>query len=59
MDKRNTVRLIIWGLLFLVILGCGIIGLSLSKAKQRANPYETNYNDDYTYEETNEYNYVE
>lgn len=47
MDKRNTIRLIIWGLLFLIVFACGAIGLATSKAKQRVNPYENNYN---TYE---------
>ena len=39
--NKNTIRLIIWGVLFAVAFAFGVIGLTTSKAKQAPYQYNT------------------
>ena len=41
--KKDTIRLIIWGLLFAVTFAFGVIGLVASKSTQKVNQYNYNY----------------
>jgi len=41
--NKNTIRLIIWGILFTLCFAFGVIGLTTSKAKPSTYQYNYNY----------------